>query len=92
MEHNPGWQDYRGRIIKMRDGLRQELLTGTLDKFGNAHDDSKRAALLVLDRMLLLPEIAHTQYEDLLKHKLEQEARAQRTPIHGEDRMSFNLP
>lgn len=92
MEATPGWKDFRARILMMHDTLVKEILNGTLDKFGNAHEDSKRAALLVCDRILLLTDVLHRQYHELEQKKQELETRAaQHTGVHAKDDLSFLL-
>lgn len=90
MEATAGFKDFRARILAMHDNLVREILSGSLDKFGNAHEDSKRSALLVCDRILLLTEVVHRQYSELEQRKLEMEAKAaKRTGVHAEDELSF---
>lgn len=53
------WKDYQAHIRRLRDGYRQALEVGALDKYGKGHDDEFRAVIHVLNSLLLhVPGIA----------------------------------
>lgn len=88
VEHVIGWADFMSRLKLLRNNLASEILTGTLDKFGNSRDNEKRAALAVLDRIISLPGTIHRQYEDLNKRKEQMEQRsvnAEKDGYYGDD-------
>lgn len=81
-----GWRDYTARLKVMRDELVDELMRGTVDKFGKTRDDEKRAVLVYLDRMLIFPRLIHEQYDTLRKRQLEMEEKARNGGnIHMDD-------
>lgn len=85
-EKQAGYKDFFARLVKVRDELRSDLLQGTVDKFGNTRDNEKRAALMVLERMILFPNAVHRQYEELKRRKDEQDEKSKRkTGIHDGD-------
>lgn len=73
VENHPAWHDYLGRMQRIRGDFAQEILTGSLDKWGNSRDNEKRAVLLVLDRLLTFPSTVAQQFVEIDKHRAEQE-------------------
>lgn len=95
LERVTGWQDIVGRLKVIRSSLVNDLVVGTLDKFGNTRDDSKRAALFVIDKVLALTPGIHRQYDDLLKRKAQMEQRAQGSSeegLYGGDAFQDQVP
>lgn len=86
IKKHAAWGDLMARVQRMRADIASELLTGTMDKFGNSRDSEKRAVLVSLDRILAFAPAVHRQYEQLTKKKEEQEEKLKRkSGIHGED-------
>ena len=88
VRHLPAWHDYLARMRSLHDTYVNELLTGTLDKYGISRDDEKRAVLHVLRTMLTYPDVVRDTFE---KRRVEVEraealhAARQRGPLHGVD-------
>lgn len=81
------------RVSKMRTDTTSELVSGTLDKFGNSRDGEKRAVLVTLDRILIFSKVVHKQYNELTKKKEEQERKAKvKGGIHGPDVLRQSSP
>jgi uncharacterized protein (DUF3084 family) len=79
-----GWRDFTARLAAMREDTRQQLYLGTLDKWGQSHDDEKRAVLAFLDAILGFVPSLKEQWQDLKAKADEIEQRAQaRGDIHG---------
>jgi hypothetical protein len=75
----------------MREDISNELLLGSVDKFGQPRDAEKRAVLMYVNRMLSFVPSINRQYDELSKRKEQQEDRAQRKEeIHGTDVISTN--
>jgi len=75
-------------IVQLRQGLADELVRGTLDKWGQPHDDEKRTTIFVLDHIILHAPSIHRDYEALLKAREAQLARAGRSQdLHSDDRI-----
>jgi len=86
VESSKAWQDLMSRLRKLRNDTQQEILNGTLDKFGNTHEDESRAVLFALNRILGFAPAVHEQYEFLRKKMDEMEKRAdQAFGLHGNE-------
>lgn len=86
LERQDGWKDFMSRLKVMRDQILDELVRGTVDKFGHTRDDEKRAVLAYLDRLFLFPRIIHEQYSTLQAKQQEMAKKAtERGDIHANE-------
>ena len=49
------WGDFTGQIVKARDGIIQDLIVGTPNRYKERGDDEKRAMIHVLNVVLDTP-------------------------------------
>lgn len=84
LEHSEAWKDYMAKLARMRAGISNEILLGTLDRFGKDRSDEKRAVLAFLTSLLTIPANLHNLYHELNSKRIEQERKAaERGPLHG---------
>lgn len=89
VKSHSAWIDLMSRVEQYRQLTITQLVNGTLDKFGNEHDDERRAVLLGLERILAFPRMIARDYETLRKRQEQLEKRATIDGIHGDD--PFNV-
>jgi hypothetical protein len=90
LSHTPGWLDFTSRLTNMRDELVRELLTGTVDTHGVAHDDEKRAVLVYVNRALAFtPTLLDTYIQWTKKRDNALEKSKRRANLHDSQ---FTLP
>lgn len=85
IERHEAWKDFMSRLRTMHDTTVQSLVHGTLDKFGNSHDDERRAVLVALERILSYVPAIRKQHEDLVRKLSELEEKAKFRGIHPKD-------
>lgn len=89
IENSEAWLDFIGRINQLHKTTIQQIINGTLDKYGKQHDDEYRAVLLCLDRLLTFRASITAQYDTLKKKQDELIKRAnEREDIHTRDIMA----
>lgn len=70
LERHPAWQDFSHRLVEMKATVENEVLRGSLDKFGKDRSDEKRAVHHFLTNILAIAPALHRDY-DVLQQRLQ---------------------